>query len=190
MESLPGHNGTGPGRKTSIDLGNVSSKQRFIKKEKHPLSMLSVSTQGPARPLQVGEQYPTSSPRDIHEKLKSNIDQALKDNLKVRPDLPTLIWVRTNCGLIHFPCAIQLNVGPRFIDYGSEVCSYHEINNINTIGKNKITMNPFKMSPPRRDFQPSTEKFTSILLSFQECEVRYWRFQCTIIIFCDLFHES
>ena len=161
MESLPGHNGTGPGRKTRADLGKVSSKQLFTEREKHPLSMLSASAQGPARPLRilVGKQYPTSSLRDLREKLRNNNDQALKDNPKTRPDLLTLIWVRTNCSLMYFPCAIQLNIGPHSWDCVFEVHCYRGVNNINVVG-NEITMNPFKIGQPRPDFQPSAEKFT------------------------------
>ena len=91
--------------------------------------MLLASAQGPARPLLVGEQYPTWSPRDLREKLGSNNDQVLKGNLKVRPELLTLIWVCTNCSLIHLPCAIQLNVRLRFSDCILEVCCYCGVNN-------------------------------------------------------------
>ena len=152
--------------------------------------MLSASAQGPARLLLMGEQYPTSSPRDLREKLRSNNDQALKDNLKVRPEQLTLIWVCTNRSLIHFPCAIQLNVGLRFFDCVFEMCCYRGVNNINmVVVGNKITMNPFKIDQPRRDFQPSAKKFTSILLSLWEREICYWRFQCTDA-FRNLFHKS
>lgn len=151
--------------------------------------MLSASAQGPARLLLVGEQYPTSSPRDLREKLRSNNHQALKNNLKARPELLTLIWVCTNCSLIHFPCAIQLNVKLRFSDCIFEVCCYRGVNNIKVVVMNEITMNPFKIGQPRGNFQPGTEKFTSILLSLRESEIRYWRLQCTVT-FRDLFHES
>ena len=135
MKSPPGHNGTGPSRRTPINLGNVSSRQKFSKRrKKHPRSMLSASAQGPARLLLVGEQCPTSSPRGLREKLRSNNDQAFKNNLKVRPELLTLIWVCTDCSLIHFPYAIQLNIVKlRFFDCILKVHCYRGVNNINML---------------------------------------------------------
>ena len=90
---------------------------------------------------------------------------------------------------MYFPCAIQLNVGPRSWDCVFEVHCYRGVNNINVVVGNEITMNPVKIGQPRPDFQPSAEKFKSILLSLREGDVRHWGFQYTDT-FRDLFHES